>query len=203
MMQMEPVFGVSAEVSYLVTTVFLLGYTFGVRHTFVFISNLLQFTYLLSSLQPIVWGPGSEVVGRRPVFVVALTLYTLFILGQPLAKNIETLLITRFLSAFFASAPLTNCGGMIADIWDPIGRGPATGLFTACVFLGPVCGPIVSAAYVCFCLLCRRVLMGSVQDYAEWGQLALGVLGYDDVRGRGDGYDDCVFRRDVRACYSC
>ena len=124
MMQMEPVFGVSAEVSYLVTTVFLLGYTFG----------------------PIVWGPGSEVVGRRPVFVLALSLYTLFILGQPLAKNMETLLITRFLSAFFASAPLTNCGGMIADIWDPIGRGPATGLFTACVFLGPVCGPIVSAA---------------------------------------------------------
>jgi len=33
--------------------------------------------------------------------------------------------------------------GLIADIWPPVGRGPATSLFTASVFLGPVLGPIV------------------------------------------------------------
>ena len=86
--------------------------------------------------------------------------YTLFHLGQALAPNIETLLITRFFSGFFAVAPLTNCGGkhfvtwcvcgshllsgIIADIWDAVGRGPATSLFTAAVFVGPVLGPIVS-----------------------------------------------------------
>lgn len=88
--------------------------------------------------------------------------YTLCILGQALAHNVETLLITRFLSGFFAVGPLNNGGGvyiprllkktstqptnigLIADIWSAIGRGPATSLYTASVFLGPVLGPIVS-----------------------------------------------------------
>ncbi|KAG6853761.1 hypothetical protein C0991_001591 [Blastosporella zonata] len=115
-------FNVSSEITYLITTTFLLGYTFG----------------------PLFWGPGSELVGRRPIFIVTMSLYTLFTLGQALAQNIETLLITRFLCGFFAVAPLTNCGGVIADIWSAAGRGPATSLFTASVFLGPVIGPIVS-----------------------------------------------------------
>jgi len=63
------------------------------------------------TFQPLFWGPGSELVGRKPVFVVAMTAYTLFILGQALAPNIETLLVTRFFSGFFAVAPLTNSGG--------------------------------------------------------------------------------------------
>ncbi|PPR04190.1 hypothetical protein CVT24_010738 [Panaeolus cyanescens] len=118
-------FNTSKEVSYLITTVFLLGYVFG----------------------PLFWGPGSELIGRRPIFVLTLSCYTLFHLGQALAQNIETLLVTRFLGGFFAVAPLTNCGGVIADIWPAIGRGPATSLFTASVFLGPVLGPIV-AGYI-------------------------------------------------------
>ena len=89
-----------------------------------------------------------------------MTAYTLFILGQALAPNIETLLVTRFFSGFFAVAPLTNSGGkyffweaffllnmssgVIADIWPAVGRGPAMTLFTASVFLGPVLGPIVA-----------------------------------------------------------
>ncbi|KAF5313645.1 hypothetical protein D9611_010182 [Ephemerocybe angulata] len=115
-------FGISPEVSYLVTTTFLLGYCFG----------------------PLFWGPGSELIGRRNIFVLSMFMYTIFILGQALAKNIETLLVTRFISGFFACAPLTNSGGVIADIWDAKGRGLAVSLFTASVFLGPVLGPIVA-----------------------------------------------------------
>ncbi|KAL1743340.1 major facilitator superfamily domain-containing protein [Schizophyllum fasciatum] len=113
---------VSREVAYLITTMFLLGYAIG----------------------PLFWGPGSELVGRRPIFVVAMILYTLFILGQSLAPNIQTLLVTRFFSGFFAVAPLTNCGGVIADIWSAAIRGKAVSLFTACVFLGPTIAPIAS-----------------------------------------------------------
>ncbi|KAJ8690033.1 hypothetical protein PTI98_012879 [Pleurotus ostreatus] len=118
-------FGISAEVSYLMTTTFLLGYVFG----------------------PLFWGPGSELWGRRPIFLIAMISYTVLHLGQALAKNIETLLVTRFLSGFFAVAPMTNCGGVIADIWSAETRGLATSLFTASVFMGPVMGPIV-AGYI-------------------------------------------------------
>jgi DHA1 family multidrug resistance protein-like MFS transporter len=51
--------------------------------------------------------------GRRRVFLVSMSTYTLFHLGQALAPNIQTLLVTRFLAGFFAVAPLTNCGGAL------------------------------------------------------------------------------------------
>ncbi|KAI0322106.1 MFS polyamine transporter [Amylostereum chailletii] len=119
-------FDTSKEVSYLITSVFLFGYVLG----------------------PMFWGPGSEIVGRKPIFRFTMALYTIFHLGQALAQNIETLLITRFLSGFFACAPLTNSGGVIADIWDPITRGMATSMFTTMVFLGPVLGPVISGFIV-------------------------------------------------------
>ncbi|KAJ7065559.1 MFS polyamine transporter [Mycena amicta] len=118
-------FDLTPEVSYLVTSVFLLGYVFG----------------------PLFWGPGSELIGRRPIFLVAMSIYTILHIGQALAQNIETLLITRFLGGFFAVAPLVNAGGVIADIWSVENRGLATSLFSASVFLGPVLGPIV-AGYI-------------------------------------------------------
>ncbi|OCH91764.1 MFS polyamine transporter [Obba rivulosa] len=110
----------------LVTACFLFGYVMG----------------------PSFWGPGSELVGRQWMFRIALLCYTLLHLGQALAHNIETVLVTRFLGGFFAVAPLTNCGGVIVDIWDPITRGTATSLFTAGVFIGPVLGPIIGGYIV-------------------------------------------------------
>ncbi|TFK83428.1 MFS polyamine transporter [Polyporus arcularius HHB13444] len=113
-------FGVSTEVGYLVTSIFLCGYVVG----------------------PLLWGPGSELFGRRLIFRVCLVVYVLFHLGQALAHNIATLLVTRFLTGVFACAPLTICGGVIVDIWDPINRGRATAFFSAGIFVGPVLGPI-------------------------------------------------------------
>lgn len=55
--------------------------------------------------------------GRRPIFVATMFVYMVFQLGPALATNIETVLITRFIAGTFAAAPLTNCGGVIADIW--------------------------------------------------------------------------------------
>lgn len=105
----------------MVTSVFLIGFITG----------------------PILWGPGSELLGRQVVFRVTMLIYTLFILGQALAHNYETLLITRFLAGVFAAAPLTNSTGVLVDIWDPARRGHAVAIFAACVYLGPVCGPVV------------------------------------------------------------
>ncbi|KAF9524912.1 MFS polyamine transporter [Crepidotus variabilis] len=115
-------FHVTKEVSYLTTTTFLLGYVIG----------------------PFFWGSGGELVGRRPVFVFTMSIYTILFLGQALAPNIQTLEVTRFLGGFFAVAPLTNCGGLIADIWPAIQRGTATSIFTTMLFIGPVTGPLVS-----------------------------------------------------------
>ncbi|ESK97755.1 mfs multidrug [Moniliophthora roreri MCA 2997] len=115
-------FHVNSETSYASITMYLLGFVFG----------------------PSLWGPGSEMFGRRRVLMLAMTCFTLFHLGQALGQNIETFLVTRFFCGFFGVAPFSICGGIIADIWSALGRGPATSLFSASTFLGPVLGPIVS-----------------------------------------------------------
>lgn len=63
--------------------------------------------------------------------------YSVLQLGEAVSPTMTALLIIRFLSGVFASAPLTNAGGVIADIWDALGRGPAMSIFSASVFIGP------------------------------------------------------------------
>ena len=113
----------SREVGDLVLTLFLIGFMLG----------------------PTFWGPGSELIGRRPIFISTLAVYTLFHIGQARANDMTTLLVTRFLCGFFAVAPLTNSTGVIADIWDPVNRGIATSVFASAVFLGPVLGPVIGS----------------------------------------------------------
>jgi MFS transporter, DHA1 family, multidrug resistance protein len=112
---------VSAETANLVTTMFLLGYVVG----------------------PPLWGPGSELLGRKYISLFAFGLYAIFNVGQARAQNIGTLLVTRFFAGVFGCAPLTNVGGIVADIWDPVGGGHALGIFCSSVFIGPVMGPII------------------------------------------------------------
>jgi MFS family permease len=60
------------------------------------------------------------------------------------AKNIWTLLIFRFLGGAFGSAPLSNAGGVVADLFNAKDRGLAMSVFSVAPFMGPVLGPIIS-----------------------------------------------------------
>ncbi|KAF7347942.1 putative mfs-multidrug-resistance transporter [Mycena venus] len=93
---------------------------------------------------PLLFGPLSETYGRRPIFIYPFAVYTLFQIGCALAKNTATMLVLRFLGGMFASAPLTNSGGVISDIWDAGTRGRALAFFTLAPFAGPTLGPTVA-----------------------------------------------------------
>jgi len=92
-------------------------------------SSLLSL-FFASTTGPLFWGPLSERIGRRPVFLIALLCYTGFNLGCALAQNTATILIMRFLAGSFGAAPLTTSGGVIADIWDVKRRGIAMSVFS-------------------------------------------------------------------------
>lgn len=72
--------------------------------------------------------------------------YTGFNLGCALSKNTASILVFRFLAGTFGASPLTNSGGVIADIWDVKRRGIAMSIFSIAPFAGPALGPIVSGA---------------------------------------------------------
>ncbi|EKG12692.1 Major facilitator superfamily [Macrophomina phaseolina MS6] len=114
-------FGVSEEVATLGLSLFVLGFALG----------------------PLLWAPLSELYGRQRVFFITFAAFTAFNAGASEAQNVQTLLILRFLAGSFGSSPLTNAGGVIADLFDAKERGLAMSLFSLTPFLGPVLGPVV------------------------------------------------------------
>lgn len=77
------------------------------------------------------------------LFIGTYGALTAFNAGSAGAQNIQTLIIMRFFAGAFGSSPLTNAGGVIADMFSARDRGLAMSLFAAAPFMGPVLGPII------------------------------------------------------------
>ncbi|KAF6750303.1 MFS general substrate transporter [Ephemerocybe angulata] len=88
--------------------------------------------------------------GRKPIFAFTFLAYTLFQVGNALAKNSTSVLIFRLLGGIFAAAPLSNSGAVIGDVWDARTRGKALALFTLAPFAGPAMGPAISGYFMVF-----------------------------------------------------
>ncbi|KAH8693177.1 putative MFS multidrug transporter [Talaromyces proteolyticus] len=119
-------FNVGKEVSLLGVTFLLLGFGFG----------------------PLIWAPLSEIYGRKAAVMTPYFIAAIFSFGTATAKDIQTVLITRFFAGFFGSAPVTNTGGVLGDLWSPEQRGAAIVGYAMAVVGGPILGPIVGGAIV-------------------------------------------------------
>lgn len=95
------------------------------------------------AIGPALWAPLSELYGRRILFVTTHTCMVAFVAGSAGANSMATLLVFRFLTGMFGASPLTNAGGVIADLFPASQRGLAMIFFCAAPFMGPVLGPIV------------------------------------------------------------
>lgn len=91
---------------------------------------------------PLIFAPLSEMIGRKPVYSVSICLYFLFTLPSCLAKNIATMLAGRMIAGIASSAPMTNVGGSIADVWAVEERGIPMAVFSMTLFMGPCLGPL-------------------------------------------------------------
>ncbi|KAH0427463.1 hypothetical protein CcaCcLH18_09631 [Colletotrichum camelliae] len=107
---------------------------------------LLNSLYLVGyTLGPLIFGPLSEHIGRRPVLSATYTLYLLFTVGCALAPTYGVLLLFRTLSGIIAAAPNAVVGALFADIFnDPTQRGRAIATFIVIATMGPAMGPVVS-----------------------------------------------------------
>ncbi|KAM5438220.1 MFS siderochrome iron transporter 1 [Microsporum canis] len=95
------------------------------------------------AIGPLIWAPMSELFGRQVLFFGTYLALTAFNAGAAGSPNIQTLLVLRFFAGSFGSSPLTNAGGVIADMFPASHRGLAMGLFAIAPFLGPVLGPVI------------------------------------------------------------
>ncbi|KAJ4419745.1 hypothetical protein N0V82_004788, partial [Gnomoniopsis sp. IMI 355080] len=90
-----------------------------------------------------VWSPLSEFYGRRPIYLAAFAAFTIFIVPCAVAKNIETIIITRFFQGLSGSAFLSVSGGTVSDLFAPEKMHHPMTLFTAAPFLAPSLGPLI------------------------------------------------------------
>jgi MFS family permease len=82
--------------------------------------------------------------GRRPAVLVPYFIAICFTFGTATAKDIQTILLTRFFAGLFGSAPVTNTGGVLGDIWSPQQRGTAIVGYAFAVVGGPTLGVSIS-----------------------------------------------------------
>jgi len=108
-------FQTSGEVATLGVSLFVLGFAIG----------------------PLLWAPLSELYGRQILFFGTYGMLTAFNAGAAGAQNMTTLVILRFFAGAFGSSPLTNAGGVIADMFPASQRGLAMSVFSAAPFMGP------------------------------------------------------------------
>ncbi|KAK2685551.1 hypothetical protein QWA68_015416 [Fusarium oxysporum] len=92
---------------------------------------------------PLLWAPFSELYGRQVVFIGSYFGFTAFNAAAAASQNIWTILILRFIAATFGSSPLSNAGGIIADLFHAEERGLPLSVFSAAPFIGPVLGPVI------------------------------------------------------------
>ncbi|KAI1820498.1 major facilitator superfamily domain-containing protein [Xylaria intraflava] len=115
------------------------------------IVNLVNAIYLLfMGLSPIVWGPMSQVYGRRIISLISGFGFIVASIGTALAPNLGAFFFFRLFTAFLGTSFLLNGAAVISDIYRPIERGTATGWFMSGTLIGPAFGPFLGGLIVTF-----------------------------------------------------
>ncbi|VUC25029.1 unnamed protein product [Clonostachys rosea] len=107
---------------------------------------LLNSLYMLGfALGPLIFGPLSEYIGRRPVLIGTYLTYMVFTFGCAVSPNFTALLIFRWLCGTAAAAPNAVIGPLFADIFNQPGpRGRSMAYFMCATSMTPPFGPIIS-----------------------------------------------------------
>ncbi|KAI9822715.1 MAG: hypothetical protein M1826_000419 [Phylliscum demangeonii] len=104
-------------------------------------------------LGPMVLAPLSEFYGRRPIYISALVFFLIWLIPSAVARNIETMLVARFLDGVAGSVFLSVAGGTVGDLFTAADLQPPMMIYTGFTFLGPVFGPLLG---------------GFINQFASW-----------------------------------
>ncbi|KAL8761758.1 MAG: hypothetical protein Q9184_002157 [Pyrenodesmia sp. 2 TL-2023] len=138
-------FHVSTEVSLLGLSLYVLGFATG----------------------PIVWAPLSELKGRRLPLIGSMFGFSIFSIATATAKDLQTVLITRFFAGVFGSCPLAVVAAVFSDMFDNRTRGLAITVFSMTVFTGPLLAPFIGGF----------IIMNPSLGW-RWTEYLVGIMGF-------------------------
>jgi multidrug resistance protein len=115
----------STNLETFVISIFVLGFAFG----------------------PLLVAPLSEIYGRRPVYLVSITLFLIFTIACAVSNSLGMLIAFRFFCGCAGSTAITLGGATIGDSFPKDKRGAAMAIWGMGPMLGPILGPIVGGYF--------------------------------------------------------
>jgi EmrB/QacA subfamily drug resistance transporter len=101
---------------------------------------VLSVNQLIGTAAMPVAGKASDIFGRKSIFIVSLSLFTVGSLLCALAPNIGTLILFRAIQALGMGGLMPSASGIVADYF-PNSRQQMLGLFTSIFPVGQIIGP--------------------------------------------------------------
>ena len=89
------------------------------------------------------WGPVADRVGRRPVLLTGLLLYTASSIGGALAGSIEALVMWRVLQGAAMAAAIVCARAIVRDLYEPVEGAQVMALALSGLGLIALAGPLV------------------------------------------------------------
>lgn len=103
---------------------------------------------ILLGIGPLLLAPLSETFGRRPLYLICLSIFTLLQIPSAISPNIETLVAMRTIAGFFGSIGIANGGGSLSDMFRPEERAGIFGWYLLGPLMGPTLGPLFGGIVV-------------------------------------------------------
>ncbi|NIX75602.1 multidrug effflux MFS transporter [Microvirga terricola] len=107
-------------------------------------TQLTLSTFLLGfAAGQFVYGPASDRVGRKPVLLFGLGLFTVASIVCALSPTIEALTVARFVQAFGASGPVVLARAIVRDLYDGTRAGRELSRMGSIMGVVPAVAPVV------------------------------------------------------------
>ncbi|CAI7640625.1 unnamed protein product [Penicillium glandicola] len=112
-------------------------------------TQLVNLTITFYAISPAFWAPLSDILGRRPVFLMTFSIYVCASLGLALNKsNYVALILLRGLQSIGGSAVMSLAYAVVADISPHSERGRILGPMLTSTNLGPCIGPVIGGGAI-------------------------------------------------------
>ncbi|KAL4787028.1 major facilitator superfamily domain-containing protein [Aspergillus varians] len=92
---------------------------------------------------PVIWAPMTEIIGRRLPLCIGIFGSGIFTVACATAKDVQTIMLTRFFAGLFAASPISVVPAVFADLFPAAQRGVVMSVFCMAVFIGPFAAPFV------------------------------------------------------------
>ncbi|KAK8116982.1 MFS general substrate transporter [Apiospora kogelbergensis] len=109
--------------------------------------NLTVTSYLIfQGLAPSLWGPVSDVKGRRIAYACTFVVFLGACIGLAETRNYATLIVLRCLQSAGSASTIAIGSGVIGDVTTRADRGSYMGIFQAGLLVPVAVGPIIGGA---------------------------------------------------------